>query len=337
MVVPPYRSSTGTPAWITVPPQGYGGIQWACAHLVGGLLDLGHEVELVGAPGSPRRERLTALDVTSAEDVSAWARTCEVDVVHDHSDALAVSSLVARRTGWISTHHLNGRPRDPLNCVYLSDAQRRDAGADDGVVVPLPVTLSRYRFSPRKDPFLLFLGRVSEHKGAYEAAAFAAAAGRRLVLAGPSWEPAYLDRILADHGSVVDVIGEVGGVQRLDLLSRATAVLVLSQAVPGPWGGTWVEPGATVVSEAAASGTPVIATPNGCLAELVPGVGVLVDPGTEGDDAIARAALAALPDAWTVRAAAQRRWAHEVIVARYVDLYEHVRSGGHWGVDGRHD
>jgi glycosyltransferase involved in cell wall biosynthesis len=330
MVVPPYRTSVGAPGWITVPPQGYGGIQWVCAHLIAGLIDLGHEVELVGAPDSPGRPGLTVLDVTAEPDVAAWAAQCDVDVVHDHSNALAVSAAAVGCTRWISTHHLTGPPREPVNCVYVSRAQRRDAGAVGAAVVPLPVALSRYRFRPDKEDFLLFLGRVSAHKGAYEAAAFAAAAGRRLVLAGPSWELDYLARILADHGDVVDIVGETGGQDRLELLSRAAAVLVLSQRVPGPWGGTWAEPGATVVSEAAASGTPVVATPNGCLPEIVPGVGVLVAPGTERDPAAARAALAALPEPAAVRAAA-RRWAHDRVAARYVDLYKRVRSGRGWG------
>jgi|Tabmets5t2r1_1033131.scaffolds.fasta_scaffold11969_3 glycosyltransferase involved in cell wall biosynthesis len=324
----PLRVSGDPHTWITVPPQGYGGIQWVVAQLVDGLLDLGHQVSLLGAPGSPNgRPGLTVIEAAEPADMQAWLSRARVDMVHDHSNGRV--TRIGLAAPLVSTHHLTDTPADPVNCVYLSAAQRAAAGAT-GPVVRLPVNPRRYRLARRKRDYLLFLGRVSAHKGAYEAAAFAHAAGRRLVLAGPSWEREYLDRITRDFGTVVDVVGEVGGTHRLTLIAEAAAVLVLSQTVPGPWGDVWCEPGATVVSEAAASGTPVVATANGCLAEIIPPVGTLVPYGSRFDPRYAADVLAGLPGPKEVRRAALARWHHRRIARRYVDIYRRAIDGDRW-------
>ncbi len=327
MVNPPYRFSADTSRWISVPPQGYGAIQWVCAHLITGMRELGHNVTLLGAPGSGWPPDVEVLDLP-AEEFDSWAAHADVDVVHDHSNGLIDPAVVSGRAAFLSTHHLTGPPRHALNCTYVSAAQR---GFGVGPVVPLPVDPARHRFRSDKNDYLLFLGRISPHKGAYEAAAFAAAAGTRLVLAGPAWELEYVERIESDFGAVVERVGEVGGAERSALISRARAVLVLSQPVPGPWGHPWCEPGATVVSEAAVSGTPVIATRNGCLPDLVPGVGALVGFGSCFTAREAEAALSRLPAPAEVRELAMRRWHYRGIAERYEEVYGRVIEGERWG------
>lgn len=329
IVNPPHRLPSDASRWITVPPQGYGTVQWVCAHLIRGLRALGHQVTLLGAPGSRTDPGVTVVDATSANDFDEWAATTDVDIVHDHTNGLINPRVVRRRAQFISTHHLTGPPRHPQSCVYVSSAQRADA---EGPVVPVPVDPPLLRFAATKDDYLLFLGRISPHKGVYEAAAFAKAARCQLVVAGPSWEPDYLRRIqTSDDGSTLHLEGEVGGARRVDLLSRARAILVLSQQVPGPWGHLWSEPGATVVSEAAASGTPTIATRNGCLPELTVGVGRHVPYGAEFDPAQAARLLAELPRPEQVRKIATERWHFLTISRRYEELYQHVLAGRRWG------
>ncbi|MFG3051474.1 glycosyltransferase [Kitasatospora sp. NPDC048239] len=329
MVNVPLRLPADESKWITVPPQGYGGIQWVVAHLVSGLLELGHEVFLLGAPGSPDgHPGLTVVPAAEPADMRSWLRTARVDIVHDHSDGKVGPVAGA---GFVSTHHLTTRPVHRTGCVYLSQAHRAHCGAGgQAPVIPIPVDLARYRTEVPKEDFLLFLGRISPHKGALEAAAFAQAAGARLLLAGPSWEPDYLARIMADHGDAVELVGEVGGAERSRLLAAARALLVLSQPTAGPWGGIWSEPGATVVSEAAASGTPVVATANGCLPEIAPPVGALVGYGTGFDPRKAKACLEGLPSPARVRAEAGARWDHVRIAERYVRIYREVLAGASW-------
>jgi glycosyltransferase involved in cell wall biosynthesis len=251
--------------------------------------------------------------------------------VHDHTNGIVGPGDTNSGVAYLSTHHLTGQPRYPGNCVYLSAAHRRNAGASErAAVIPIPVNVSRYEVAQDKGDFLLFLGRVSAHKGTLEAAAFARASGLPLLIAGPSWVPEYRAQVEATGGASVKFLGEVSGRQRLDLLARARAVLVLSQPKAGPWGGTWCEPGATVVSEAAASGTPVIAIFNGCLPEIVPHVGHLVPFGTTFDPADARELLKAGPEQTVLRSEADIRWGHVRIASQYQDLYHAVISGACW-------
>jgi len=326
MVNPPFRFTTDQ--WITVPPQGYGAIQWVCAHLIRGMRALGHEITLLGAPGSPMPPDVKVLDATTPAHFDTWAARADVDIVHDHTNGLIDPAIVTRRAGFLSTHHLTGSPRHALNCTYVSTAQR---AAADGPIIPLPVDPEQHRFRGQKDDYLLFLGRISAHKGAYEAAAFAAAAGFRLMLAGPCWEPEYLDRIEVDFVHVIDRVGEVGGAERRDMIAGARAVLVLSQPVTGPWGHPWCEPGATVVSEAAVSGTPVIATRNGCLPELVPGVGRFVEYESSFTARDARDVIDDLPEPRTVRQIGLQRWHYMSIARQYEALYRGVLAGNQWG------
>lgn len=43
------------PPWLTVPPAGYGGTEAVVGLLARGLAELGHEVVLAAAAGSPAR------------------------------------------------------------------------------------------------------------------------------------------------------------------------------------------------------------------------------------------------------------------------------------------
>jgi glycosyltransferase involved in cell wall biosynthesis len=331
MVTIALRLPSDPSQWISVPPQGYAGIHWVVANLIDGLLDLGHEVFLLGAPGSAAdRPGLTVVDAAEIDDIHAWLATAAVDVVHDHSCGQLDPHRLPAGLPRLSTHHLTGRPKDPHNAVYVSRAQRAMAGSHDAPVIRIAVNSKHYEFSRTKEPYLLFLGRVSTFKGTYEAAAFAHAAGRPLVVAGPSWEEDYRHRIATDFGSTVDFVGVVGGQRRRDLLSRASAIMVLSQPVMGPWGDIWCEPGSTVVSEAAASGTPVISTSNGCLPEIVPSVGVLVPDGAAFSPDQARQVLAQLPDPQRVRHEALTRWGYLEKAREYLAVYHRVCAGEGW-------
>jgi hypothetical protein len=328
MVIPPFRYGADPTQWITVPPQGYGGIQWVVATLMDGLLAAGCEILLLGAPGSPVQEGITVAAAVEATDIHAAIETFAPDIVHDHSNTAALPPDGFRPT--VSTHHLNGVPERQSNGIYLSRAQRAAAGSSGAPVIRLPVNPVRYQFRKEKDDYLLFLGRVSAHKGAREAATFARAAGLPLTVAGPAWEKDYLGALLEDFPHTVHYVGEVGGSARTRLIARARAQLVLSQPWGGPFGGRWIEPGATVVSEAAASGTPVIASDNGCLPEIVPGVGTVLPADQEITPGEARRVLASLPSAGAVRETAVGRWGHHTIARQYLAVYQRAVSGEVW-------
>jgi glycosyltransferase involved in cell wall biosynthesis len=329
MINVPLRVPTDPKRWITVPPQGYGGIQWVVTNLIDGLLELGHTVYLLGAPGSrTTNRRLIVVDAAEPHEISNWLSTHTVDLVHDHSNGII--PLSESVTPFISTHHLTGRPRFPQCAVYLSYAHRADGESQRAPVIRIPVNPARYRCSASKSDYLLVLSRVSRWKGVLEAAEFASAAGAPLWIAGPAWEQDYLELILREHSSVVSYLGEVGDEHRLDLLARARAVLALSQPYPGPWNRRWSEPGATVISEAAASGTPAISSDNGCLSEITPLVGRVIPVGARITPRRAGAVLRDLPAPAAVRATAVQEWGHIKIAAEYVDVYRERLRGATW-------
>jgi hypothetical protein len=66
----------------------------------------------------------------------------------------------------------------------------------------------------RKGDYLLFLGRISAWKGAYEASVLARFLGLPLLLAGPAWERDYVDLITTDYPGTATLVGEVGGERR---------------------------------------------------------------------------------------------------------------------------
>jgi len=326
LVAPPFRGEHG---WVTVPPAGYGGIQWSMAHLMDGLLELGVSVTLLGAPGSPWPKSVVVADVAEEREIVRWLETNGPGLIHDFANFSSLQDRIPAGCAYCRTWQLTSRPPGWGNTVFVSDAQRRSMGAPGAPVIPLPVNPDRYHLGPAKDGYLLFLGRISPWKGAFEAAALAAHLGSPLVIAGPSWEPAYKERIVRDFPGVATFADEVTGPARDQLLARARALTVLSQPVPGPWGQVWCEPGAAVVAEAAASGTPVIATDNGCLRSLVPGVGVIVSTGarfTSRDTA----ALAELPTPTRVREVAIDRWGHVAIARRYLAVYADCLAGRRW-------
>jgi glycosyltransferase involved in cell wall biosynthesis len=315
--------------WITVPPQGYGGIQWVVATLSRALLERGHEVTLYGAPGSEQHLSLCVSASTNPHSIAKELAAGDYEIIHDFSLGLMSLPEFEPRCPRLATYSLTGKPQQERNVVFLSYAQRKAAGVSEAPVIRLPVDPRFLRFRETKGNYLLFLGRISPWKGALEAAGFAANCGVRLKLAGPVWESEYFELIMKRYGHAVEYVGEVGGEERLRLLSEARALLVMSQPVMGPWGSLWSEPGATVVSEAAACGTPVISTDNGCLSEIAPHVGVVVPTGIGGTHG-AGEILRALPAPSAVYATAIEKWNSSKIAREYELVYRKLRDGEHW-------
>ncbi|MGY1716266.1 glycosyltransferase [Geodermatophilus sp. SYSU D01106] len=217
------------------------------------------------------------------------------------------------------------------------DALRRQTLA----AVPLAVPVDGPPPLPRedRDDAVLVLARICELKGTDTAVRACAAAGVPVVLAGPVGPfagPAELDAAVATPGHPglghPDVawflrevaplldgrrarwVGSVAGAGKDALLRRARALLTPVR---------WDEPGGTAVCEALAAGTPVVATPRGCLPSLV-------DDGRTGLLAADEAGLAAALrrvgaiDPAACAAEARRRFAPAVMAAAYEELYAEV-------------
>jgi glycosyltransferase involved in cell wall biosynthesis len=120
------------------------------------------------------------------------------------------------------------------------------------VVIPAFLDPSEFRYSEKKEDWLLFLGRVQPIKGVTVAIDIAKRAGRKLKIAGQG--------TLKDVPSHVEMLGYADPVMKADLLSRATALVQPS---------LYMEPFGNNAIEAAVSGTPTICVDWGGFTENV--------------------------------------------------------------------
>ena len=332
------------PPWFAVPPERYGGIEWVVALLADGLADRGHDTTLYASGGSITRAKLVSVfdDPPGARFIGdpwydtvhalhAYQNASDYDIIHDHSGLIgpAIGSHVS--TPVVHTLHgpfvdrakefytlLSGR----LWYVAISEAQR--AFCPDlsyAGTVHNGIDVSRYPFREEKEDFLLFLGRVNREKGPELAVEVAHRTGRKLVMAvkkAEAFEEEYWDEVVAPKldGSE-EIIGEITVDEKADLLARAHAVLFPIQ---------WPEPFGLVMTEAMATGTPVIAFAYGAAPEVI-------DDGKTGflvstlDEMCERVERAGEIDPKTCRAHVEAHFSADAMVEGYLRCFERVLAG----------
>ena len=273
------------PVWCSVPPVGYGGTEQVVDALARGLAGLGHEVVLAASGDSTCPVELRSVLPTSGGDIGsivpevrhvvfAHRELADCDVVHDHT--MAGPLLALGRTGGppvVTTCHgpMEGvladhyrAIRSSVPVIAISHAQSAAAPGLARAVVQHGVVPEDFPVGPGDGGYLLFLGRMSPDKGAHRAARIAWAAGVPLLIAAKMREPeekAYFDkRVRPLLGPDVEFVGEVSGVEKLELLGEARALLMPIR---------WPEPFGMVMVEALACGTPVLAFPEGAAPEVV--------------------------------------------------------------------
>jgi glycosyltransferase involved in cell wall biosynthesis len=226
----------------------------------------------------------------------------EVDLVHSNLEVVGPAVMAALGSAGPPTLHtlhwdplrqkdfydtFDGRGRVFVNAVSRNHLERMPAnlrrialGAVHLATPPVPAVSP-----PGSDARFVMVGRISGLKGQHIGARAARRAGCRLDIAGPvAWarneveadadaaalggnadfeywkaevEPLVDGRDVRWLGVVTD---DDGATAKTDLLVGARALLMPVQ---------WEEPGATVVVEALAAGTPVVAMRRGVLPELV--------------------------------------------------------------------
>jgi len=280
----------------------------------------------------------------------------EVDLVHSHLEVVGPGVLAALGSAVPPTLHtlhwdpmrqadfydtFDGGGRVWMNAVSDSHLARMPANLRRQAVgaVHLATPSVPWSAPPPPDAPFLVLGRICPQKGQHVAAMACRRAGAGLTLAGPvgwahnpaelaastsamtgSTDLAYWEsqvRPLVD-GDRVRWIGTVrdhaGDDAKTRLLAGARAVLMPVQ---------WEEPGATVVVEALAAGTPVVALRRGVLPELIEhGVtGFLADTEEEFTGYLSRVGEL---DRGACRRAAAARFGPERMAEDYVRLYRTV-------------
>jgi len=338
------RIAQVAPLYEAVPPRLYGGTERVVAHLTDALVTLGHDVTLFTSADAhtlgrlaPVRDQAIRLDPAPLKsDLAAHLtqmfevrrRAAEFDVIHFHTDMIQFPMFedLAERT--ITTLH--GRldlkdlpevyqrwPQFPL--VSISDDQRRPLPfANWAATVHHGMSTDLYRFHPRGEGYLAFLGRISPEKRPDRAIAIATAAGRPLRMAAKvdNADRAYFETTIEPllRNPLVRYLGEIGDDAKSAFLGGADALLFPID---------WPEPFGLVMIEAMACGTPVIAWENGSVPEVV-------EHGLTGfivrSEAEAREAVLRLPqlDRRAIRARFEERFSAIAMARRYLEIYDRL-------------
>ena len=274
-----------------IPPTLYGGTERVVSLLTEELVRRGHEVTLFASgdsrtaatliPVCPRGLRLDpeARDFTAYTLLAlgeAYSRAAEFDIMHNHNDYLAFALARLAATPTVTTTH--GRldlsevrrfygvyPEQRL--VSISHDQRNWLPEANWVgTVHNGIAVDRFRLREKPGDYLVFLGRISPEKRPDRAIEIARDVGMKLVIAAKVdavdreyYESAIAPLIAANRG-LIEYIGEVDESGKDEVLGNAYAYLFPID---------WPEPFGLTMVEAMATGTPVIASRNGSVPEIV--------------------------------------------------------------------
>jgi glycosyltransferase involved in cell wall biosynthesis len=337
------------PLMEAIPPQRYGGTERVVSLLTEELVSRGHRVTLFASGDSqtsaelvPCCERGLRLDpdvtdylaYTITQLDAVYRRAGEFDVIHNHIDYVAFPVAHVSATPTISTTH--GRLDLPevrrvyqtfsaLPLVAISHDQRTYLPDANWVAtVYNAVDLDHYRFRPDPGDYLVFLGRISPEKRVDRAIELARDVDRRLLIAAKvdPVDQEYYDLAIAPliraHPSLVEFVGEVDEVAKDELLGGAYACLFPID---------WPEPFGLAMAEAMATGTPVVATREGSVPEVVvDGVtGFVADTLHDLAEAIPRVREL---DRRACRAHVERHFSPKAMTDGYERAYAAVTSSG---------
>jgi glycosyltransferase involved in cell wall biosynthesis len=263
------------PDELPVPPRGYGGIENMVDGLCRGLLDQGHEVTLVAAPGS--RCPVPKVKITNSDPVIYALRAYDalagrVDIIHDHTRA---GFLIgdARGVPVIATNHLQF---DDGNRLIYAEAARRGVGVvaisenhASTAGVPL-IAWVHHGVDVASIPvgagggYVCTLGSMLPIKGVREAILIARSAGVPLKIGAkvqsPEEQRYFYEEIKPLLNGDVEYLREVSASEKDELLGGAMALLNPIQ---------FSEPFGMTMIESLARGTPVLATLMGAAPEIV--------------------------------------------------------------------
>ncbi|HEX9695719.1 MAG TPA: glycosyltransferase family 4 protein [Actinomycetota bacterium] len=332
------------PPWFSVPPTGYGGIEWVVALLADGLAERGHDVTLFASGGSTTKATLVSEFETppggamlgqmwfeAVQAVSAYKHKDSFDVVHDHCGIIG-PSIGANIDGPPIVHTLHGPFTEqakryyrltspPLHLVAISEAQRAFCpDLNYAGTVHNGIDLAQYPMRVDKEDYLFFLGRINREKGPEIAVEIAARAGMKLKMAVKMSEPfeqEYWREVIEPRlTGNEEILGEVSVEEKAALLAGARATLFPIQ---------WPEPFGLVMTESMACGTPVLAFPNGAAPE------VIVD-GVTGylpetiDEMVACIERLDRIDPAACRAHVEKNFGAATMVAGYEQIFERLRA-----------
>ena len=220
-------------AWRT-PPRHYGPWELFASLLTEGLVALGHDVTLFATadsvttgrlrgtspPGGPRTRPIEPKVAECLHLADVFEHAAEFDVIHNGFDFLPLTYSGLVDTPVVTTIHGFSSPRivpvyerydATTTYVAISDADRHPR-LHYAATIHHGIDVDAFAVDPAPADHLLFFGRIHPDKGTAEAIAVAAAAGRRLVIAGIVQDERYFRDEVEPHvdGDRVRYVGPVG-------------------------------------------------------------------------------------------------------------------------------
>src|SRR5947208_2602158 len=248
------RIAQVAPLYESVPPKYYGGTERVVSYLTEELVRQGHEVTLFASGDSETNARLVAacrrslrLDNRYLRQMAhhfvmlerVFQRAGEFDVIHFHVDYLHFP--LSRRETVTHMTALHGRLDIPdlvplyqefreMPVISISNAQREPlpwANWQGTVYHGLPEDL--FRFRPKPENYLAFLGRISPEKRVDRAIEIAKRTGIPLKVAAKvdPVDKDYFDREIEPllRNSAVNYVGEISDEEKDQFLGNAYALL----------------------------------------------------------------------------------------------------------------
>lgn len=270
-----------------VPPVAYGGTELIVSLLSEGLVKKGHDVTLFASGDSVTSCRLESvcshflrgsernkniLNMLNA--VNCMKMASNFDIIHNHTalEGMSLAGLV--KTPMLTTLHGNlkgdwhllfDQYQGWFNTISLSAKSLLPERDQFTGVIYNAIDVDLFPFNGiEREPYLLFLSRLSQEKGPHLAIKVAKKVGLRLIIAGNIDLPdeTYFRQEIWPNidGDQIKYVGEAGFSQKVELMSKAYCLLAPI---------TWPEPFGLFMIEAMACGTPVIVLNQGSAPEVV--------------------------------------------------------------------
>lgn len=337
------------PLWESLPPKGYGAIEYLVAAQVEEFIAMGHNVTIFASGDSVLDGKVVPM-VASAlnhyhysdpevirmvQFVQAINNTAGFDIIHCHLHS---------GTGWLglpmlaryadkvvfSIHTFATEENRQLislypNCKYIAASQSH------GRSFRLPfidsfvyhgIRLADFPFHPipnlEEDSYLAFLGRLRPEKGVHLAIQVARAIGLPLKIGGRVKAPdqdyfkEHIEPFIKD--GTVEFVGELSPREKAEFMGKAIG-LVNPTLIEEPFG--------LVVIEAMACGTPVLATPNGAMKELIFHEETGLFFSIRNIDSLAKERVLKISRE-KVRASIEQRFSHKRMAQEYAKIFETI-------------
>ena len=286
----------------SVPPKGKNGLEFVVHYLTEELIKRGHQVTLFATKDSKTSARLIdilpfpaakkrlfgwgGMDYSLAAMTKAAEMANEFDVIHTHigSSAFYFADLI--KTPIIETVHspIHKLPRKyipkkklfnryskdtirrykKIRHIFVSKNQMNSSFLKmNSGVIHNGIALGDFNFKKKADDYFVYLGYITQNKGAHIAAQAARWAKVNLKLAGSckGCEGYFKEKVkpYLKKGKI-EYVGVASPAKRNKLLGGAKAILVPVQ---------WEEPFGLVMIEAMACGAPVIGFNKAAVPEIV--------------------------------------------------------------------